>query len=84
MADPTAKGPLNISGMFYVDDQCIACDACVVEAPSFFVMNDDEGTAFVAKQPTNFIEIIICDKALEACPVDAIGKSNASLQKKLN
>ena len=42
MADKSAKWDQNLSGKFYVDDQCIACDACVTEAPRFFEMNDEE------------------------------------------
>lgn len=73
MADKTAKWDLNIPGKFYVDEQCIACDACVVEAVNFFEMNDDDGHAFVKKQPQNDKELQECMDALEACPVEAIG-----------
>lgn len=75
MADKKYKFPQNSEGMFYVDDQCIACDACVVEAPNFFSMNDEEGHAFVSIQPTNEAEIKNCFEALEACPVEAIGSN---------
>ncbi|AYF43516.1 MULTISPECIES: ferredoxin [Halobacteriovorax] len=73
MADKSAKFDQNVDGKFYVDDQCIACDACVMEAPRFFEMNDDEGHAFVKLQPTNDAELEECISALEACPVEAIG-----------
>ncbi len=73
MADKSAKFDQNIDGKFYVDDQCIACDACVVEAPRFFAMNDDEGHAYVFAQPTTQKDIEECQSALEACPVEAIG-----------
>ena len=73
MADKTARWQENVPGKFYVDDQCIACDACVFEAPGFFVMNDDDGHAYVAKQPSNAQEIEKCNEALGACPVEAIG-----------
>lgn len=73
MADKSAKWDLNIDGAFYVDDQCIACDACIMEAEDFFEMNDDDGHAFVKKQPTNAEELEACNSALEACPVEAIG-----------
>ena len=36
---------------FVVDENCIACDACTIEAPGFFSMNEDEGCAFVSTQP---------------------------------
>lgn len=74
MADKKSKFKLNAEGKFYVDDQCIACDACVVEAPRFFSMNDTDGHAFVSKQPTTPQEIQECIDALEGCPVEAIGQ----------
>ncbi len=73
MADKKAKWNLNLPGNFYVDDQCIACDACVMEAPNFFSMNDNDGHAFVKLQPKTQTEILECLSALEACPVEAIG-----------
>lgn len=74
MADKSAKFDSNVDGKYYVDDQCIACDACVMEAEDFFEMNDDDGHAFVKKQPSNEKEEELCIAALEACPVEAIGK----------
>ncbi len=73
MAEKEAKWEQNADGKFYVDDQCIACDACCVEAPGFFLMNDDDGHAYVVKQPQNATELEECDNALAACPVGAIG-----------
>ncbi len=74
MADKSAKFDQNVDGKFYVDDQCIACDACVVEAPNFFTMNDDDGHAYVKLQPTSEADYKQCMDALEACPVEAIGE----------
>lgn len=73
MAQKENKFKDNLTGKYYVDDQCIACDACVVEAPKFFCMNDDEGHAYVKLQPTTPEEIKECENALAACPVEAIG-----------
>jgi len=73
MADKKLKWGENAPGKFYVDEQCIACDACVLEAPSYFSMNDKDGHAFVLKQPKTPQEIMQCQEALEACPVEAIG-----------
>ena len=73
MADKSAKFEQNVAGKYYVDDQCIACDACVMEADGFFMMNDEEGHAYVAKQPSNPDEEEMCQAALDACPVEAIG-----------
>jgi len=73
VAIKSAKFSDNISGKYYVDDQCIACDACVVEAPAFFIMNDSDGHAYVKNQPQTAEEIVECENALAACPVEAIG-----------
>lgn len=73
MADKEAKWEQNKAGKYYVDDQCIACDACCVEAPEFFLMNDDDGHAYTAKQPSSEQELEDCINALQACPVGSIG-----------
>jgi ferredoxin len=73
MADKETKFEQNVLGKFYVDENCIACDACVVEAPKFFTMNDEEGHAYVSLQPKNESEIEECMNALDTCPVEAIG-----------
>lgn len=64
----------NIAGSFYVDDECIACDACTVAAPKHFVMTEDKDHAYVCKQPQNEAERDECIEAMEGCPVDAIGQ----------
>ena len=65
----------DVNALPVVDyDQCIACDACCVEAPRFFAMNDDEGHAFVKLQPKSSDELEECENALAACPVEAIGR----------
>lgn len=63
---------MNTKGKFYVDTQCIACDACVNEAPKNFKMHED-GHSYVAKQPENAEEDAACKAAKDACPVEAIG-----------
>lgn len=73
MADKTNKWDQNASGKFYVDQTCIACDACVTTSPNNFAMNDDEGHAFLAKQPETPEEQDLCREAMEGCPVEAIG-----------
>lgn len=78
MAEKESKNSFNILGPYYVDDQCIACDACVMEAPDFFEMNEDEGLAFVKKSPITPEEIDLCESALETCPVGAIGNDGTS------
>ena len=74
MADIANKYPENITGAFYVDDQCIDCDLCRETAPKFFMRQDDGGYSYVFAQPTEQEDIDKCMEALEGCPVDAIGK----------
>ena len=74
MADKENRLPENVPGAFYVDDQCIDCDACRETAPSFFKRNDDRGYSFVYRQPTAKEEADLCMEALEGCPVEAIGR----------
>jgi ferredoxin len=73
MANKNARFKENVDGKYYVDDSCIACDACCVEAPRFFAMNDDDGHAFVKLQPKTPDELEEAENALAACPVEAIG-----------
>ncbi len=73
MADKSKKWPDNAAGRYFVDDQCIDCDACRTEAPENYTRNDDHGYSYVKKQPETPEEEIQCKAALEACPVEAIG-----------
>ena len=74
MADNVKKWPDNVTGPYYVDDQCIDCDACRTEAPNNFTRNEAHGYSFVYKQPSSPQEEAQCKSAMEACPVEAIGK----------
>ena len=53
MAEVANKYPENVTGTFYVDDQCIDCDLCRETAPANFTRNDDGGHSYVYKQPEN-------------------------------
>lgn len=78
MADKTSKFPENEPGPFYVDEACIACDACVTSAPNNFSMDEKMGHAFVKVQPRNSTEEDQCREAMEGCPVEAIGNDGQS------
>lgn len=78
MADKNNKYPDNIKGKYYVDKECIACDACVMAAPGHFNMHEEDGHAFVTKQPTTPAEEDVCREAMEGCPVEAIGSDGES------
>ncbi|MBI2522137.1 MAG: ferredoxin [Bdellovibrio sp.] len=73
MADKHNRWPENMPGRFYVDEQCIACEACLLEAPRFFTINKVLGYAYVFKQPKTPQEIDECLRACNICPVLAIG-----------
>jgi ferredoxin len=73
MADKNDKWPENAVGKYFVDRTCIACDACCIAAPENFKMNEDDGHAFLSRQPASSQEEDQCREAMEGCPVEAIG-----------
>lgn len=73
MADPKTKWKDNTPGKMFVDQSCIACDACVLSAPNNFAMHEEDGHAYVIKQPANPEEDTACKEAMDGCPVEAIG-----------
>jgi ferredoxin len=73
MACKTNKYPENKAGRYYVDKECIACDACIMTAPNFFAMDESDGHAYVINQPSSPEDESLCKEALEGCPVEAIG-----------
>lgn len=74
MADKNKKYPENVPGKYYVDRECIACDACVMCTDNVhFGMSEEDGHAYVIKQPTTPEEEDLCREAMEGCPVMAIG-----------
>lgn len=73
MADPNDRLAENVPGTFYVDSQCIDCDVCRDTAPDNFTRSDEQGYSYVYKQPENDDELSLCEEAMAACPVEAIG-----------
>ena len=72
-ADPNDREGENAPGPYYVDTQCIDCDVCRDTAPDNFTRSDENGYSYVYKQPLNEDERALCEEALAACPVEAIG-----------
>jgi ferredoxin len=68
--------PENISGNYFVTDECIACDTCTDISQTHFKLTEDYDHAYVCVQPTLPDEINSCNEALEACPVGAIQKKS--------
>jgi ferredoxin len=73
MADKNIKTEGNAAGAYYVDTTCIACGVCTSEAPDLFSMSSDGSFAFVVKQPSSEAEKADAERALDACPANAIG-----------
>ena len=73
MAELADKYANNVSGKYFVDEQCIDCDLCREEAPKNFTRQDEEGYSYVYKQPENEEEEADCQNAMDNCPVEAIG-----------
>ena len=73
MADKNDVWDDNAPGKYFVDKTCITCDACCIAAPKNFKMNEDDGHAFMNRQPENPEEEEQCKEAMEGCPVEAIG-----------
>ena len=73
MADKSQSWKDNKPGKVFVDQSCIACDACVLTAPKNFSMHEEDGHAFVSKQPETPEEESLCREAMDGCPVEAIG-----------
>ena len=78
MAIKEDKYPDNVPGAYYVDDQCIDCDACRVTAPNQFQRNDEQGYSYVYSQPETPEDKAKCDEAMAGCPVEAIGSDGDS------
>ncbi|MBF0359877.1 MAG: ferredoxin [Oligoflexia bacterium] len=79
MANKNAKHKKNVPGPWFCTDPddengegCIACNVCYTGAPDFFA-EDDNGNAYIKRQPISSSEKEICQEQLEACPVSAIG-----------
>ena len=73
MAIRDDRYPDNAPGAFYVDDQCIDCDACRVTAPDNYRRNDEQGYSYVYRQPDSDEQKAKCQEAMDGCPVEAIG-----------
>jgi ferredoxin len=73
MADPNDRVPENVPGTYYVDTNCIDCDVCRDTAQDNFTRADRGGYSFVFQQPATDEERALCEEALLACPVEAIG-----------
>ena len=79
MANPEMKHKQNAAGPWYCTDPdddngegCIACNVCYTAAPEIFG-EDEDGNAFIKKQPQTDDEKEQAQEQLDACPVASIG-----------
>lgn len=79
MANIKNKHKLNIEGPWYATDPddddgegCIACNVCYTGAADFF-KEDEDGNAYIYRQPVTVSEIELCEEQKDACPVASIG-----------
>lgn len=80
MANAKAKHKLNVPGTWFATDPdddngegCIACNVCYTSAPDFF-KEDEDGNAYVWKQPETKADIDLVTEQMESCPVNSIGQ----------
>ena len=73
MPDSKTRQPENVPGNYYVETTCIDCDVCRDIAPDNFIRQDKVGYSYVYQQPKNEQQSSLCEEALVACPVEAIG-----------
>lgn len=73
MANRDDKAASNVAGRYYVDNSCISCGQCCDIAPDYFAEDSTKGGMYVKKQPTDAEGVNVCDQAMQACPVEAIG-----------
>ena len=77
MANVTDRLPRNVPGRFYVDSSCIDCDQCRVEAPDFFVRDEESGTSFLCRQPVTAEEVALVEQIAADCATGSIGSDGA-------
>lgn len=73
MASYLLKVSQNIDGPYFVDQNCIACMACIKQAPEMFKLNEDSTQAYVYQMPKNTNNTKNFKIAMDLCPVESIG-----------
>lgn len=80
MANFLKRNRENVPGAYFVDDQCIDCDMCRQSAPTIFTRKNigNTGYSVVYHQPSSPAEEALCVEAMDACPVNAIGRQKGA------
>jgi ferredoxin len=74
-AEKSRTVPENAVGRFFVMENCIDCDLCRQTASRVFKRQHvgNTGYSYVYAQPATERDEALCQEALRACPVEAIG-----------
>ncbi|MBI3881009.1 MAG: ferredoxin [Verrucomicrobia bacterium] len=72
MDDFKNRWPENISGKYYVSNQCMDCDLCRETAPANFARHHAGGYSYVRKQPETPEEEALVRECVAGCCVDTI------------
>jgi ferredoxin len=73
MADKLSKQPENAPGPWYVDMSCALCRMCIEETPNLLKYTKDETAVHFLKQPETSEEMDAAQRAMDVCPMLAIG-----------
>lgn len=75
-----SKHQLNVPGSWYTThpedssgEGCIACAICYSDAPEIF-KDDEDGNAYVYRQPQTEEEMRLCEDMADSCSVGSIKK----------
>jgi ferredoxin len=75
MANPNDRAAKNVPGKYYVDNGCVSCRQCCDIAPDYFAEDSEKGGMYVKQQPADESGMKVCQEAMSACPVEAIGNN---------
>lgn len=64
--------PRNITGKYFITDECEGCAYCALVASANFEFDKRTNTYFVCRQPVGDVELEFVMEAMDDCPVSAI------------
>ena len=75
MTTDAERYPDNAEGPYFTTRDCVLCHTCHESAPEHFDMSPDGDHMIVIRQPRTETETMLCNQAMEGCPMDAIQKT---------
>ncbi len=76
--DQRERKAKNVSGKYYITDECDGCAYCASVAPENFDYDKESNSYYVCKQPADSGEEELVQEAMEDCPIDAIRVNGVS------